>query len=84
MLPADSQILPANNNAQSASTLSTTINDLRPLRGWRYAPELAAEIDTYVSPLFDVVSARQREALYLNPLNSIHLSVPRGDDSGCC
>ena len=60
--------------------MSTTINDLRPLRGWRYAPELAAEIDTYVSPLFDVVSARQREALYRNPLNSIHLTVPLGDD----
>ena len=53
---------------------------IQPLRGWRYNATLSANIDDYVSPLFDVVSAKQREALYRNPLNSIHLSVPRGDD----
>jgi len=47
------------------------------VRGWRYNPALSADIDAVVSPLFDVVSPRQREALYQNPLNSIHLSVPR-------
>lgn len=56
--------------------------EIQPLRGWRYNPTLSTEIDAYVSPLFDVVSARQREALYRNPLNSIHLSVPRGTDPG--
>ena len=54
--------------------------EIQPLRGWRYNPTLSANIDAYVSPLFDVVSAKQREALYRNPLNSIHLSVPRADD----
>ncbi|MBD2768406.1 DUF1015 domain-containing protein [Hymenobacter sp. BT664] len=54
--------------------------EIQPLRGWRYNPTLSADIDAYVSPLFDVVSAKQREALYRNPLNSIHLSVPRTDD----
>ncbi|MBF9238929.1 DUF1015 domain-containing protein [Hymenobacter sp. BT683] len=54
--------------------------EIQPLRGWRYNPTLSANIDAYVSPLFDVVSAKQREALYRNPLNSIHLSVPRSDD----
>jgi uncharacterized protein (DUF1015 family) len=54
--------------------------EIQPLRGWRYNATLSADIDDYVSPLFDVVSAKQREALYRNPLNSIHLSVPRGDD----
>ncbi|MBU6121851.1 DUF1015 domain-containing protein [Hymenobacter siberiensis] len=54
--------------------------EIQPLRGWRYNAALSANIDAYVSPLFDVVSAKQREALYRNPLNSIHLSVPRGDD----
>ncbi|WP_310397862.1 DUF1015 domain-containing protein [Hymenobacter sp.] len=54
--------------------------EIQPLRGWRYNSALSADIDTYVSPLFDVVSAKQREALYRNPLNSIHLSVPRADD----
>jgi len=56
------------------------VAEIQPLRGWRYAPALSANIDDYVSPLFDVVSVKQREALYRNPLNSIHLSVPRGDD----
>jgi uncharacterized protein (DUF1015 family) len=51
--------------------------EIQPVRGWRYNPALSARIDEVVSPLFDVVSVRQREALYQNPLNSIHLSVPR-------
>ena len=54
--------------------------EIQPLRGWRYNPTLSADIDSYVSPLFDVVSVKQRETLYRNPLNSIHLSVPRGED----
>ncbi|WP_019946723.1 DUF1015 domain-containing protein [Hymenobacter aerophilus] len=54
--------------------------EIQPIRGWRYGPALRSQIDRLVSPLFDVVSPRQREALYQNPLNSIHLSVPRGDD----
>ncbi|SNC62989.1 Uncharacterized conserved protein, DUF1015 family [Hymenobacter gelipurpurascens] len=55
--------------------------EIQPVRGWRYNSELSQQIDDYVSPLFDVVSAKQREALYRNPLNSIHLSVPRGEDA---
>ncbi|RSK49880.1 DUF1015 domain-containing protein [Hymenobacter rigui] len=54
--------------------------EIQPIRGWRYNAELSRQIDAYVSPLFDVVSVKQREALYRNPLNSIHLSVPRGQD----
>ena len=54
--------------------------EIQPLRGWRYNPVLSANIDAYASPLFDVVSLKQREALYRNPLNSIHLTVPRTDD----
>ena len=55
--------------------------EIQPLRGWRYSPTLSASIDEYVSPLFDVVSVKQRETLYRNPLNSINLSVPRGADA---
>nr|WP_317239054.1 DUF1015 family protein [Hymenobacter sp. 5516J-16] len=54
--------------------------EIQPVRGWRYNPTLSQQIDAYVSPLFDVVSPKQREALYRNPLNSIHLSVPRGEE----
>ncbi|GAA4386249.1 DUF1015 domain-containing protein [Hymenobacter koreensis] len=55
--------------------------EIQPIRAWRYNAGLSQRIDEYVSPLFDVVSAKQRELLYQNPLNSIHLSVPRGDDA---
>ena len=51
--------------------------DIRPFRAWRYASPLTPRIGELTSPLFDVVSDRQREALYREPLNSIHLSVPR-------
>jgi uncharacterized protein (DUF1015 family) len=50
--------------------------EILPIRAWRYGPELIKDIDSLVSPLFDVVSARQRQHLYQNPLNSIHLNVP--------
>jgi uncharacterized protein (DUF1015 family) len=50
--------------------------EILPIRPWRYSPELSKDIDSLVSPLFDVVSARQRQHLYQQPLNSIHLSVP--------
>lgn len=54
--------------------------EIKPLRAWRYSPEYLPKIDELVSPLFDVVSENQREALYKEPYNSIHLSVPKGDD----
>ena len=53
--------------------------EIQPLRGWRYNPVLSAQLDEVTSPLFDVVSARQRAALYQQPLNSIHLSVPQAE-----
>ncbi len=53
---------------------------IRPLRAWRYNDELITKIEDLTSPLFDVVSDTQRKELYKNPLNSIHLSVPMGDN----
>ena len=55
--------------------------EIKPLRAWRYNNELLTQIESLTSPLFDVVSAKQRKRLYTNPSNSIHLSVPAGDDS---
>ncbi len=54
--------------------------EIKPLRAWRYNHSLSNEIEALTSPLFDVVSEKQRHALYKNPLNSIHLSVPLGPD----
>jgi uncharacterized protein (DUF1015 family) len=54
--------------------------DIQPLRAWRYNEQLSLSIDQLTSPLFDVVSFKQREHLYQNPFNSIHLSVPRGPE----
>jgi len=55
--------------------------DIRPFRAWRYNTDLSLNIDDLTSPLFDVVSEKQRKALYQNPMNSIHLSVPQGEDA---
>jgi uncharacterized protein (DUF1015 family) len=53
--------------------------EIRPFRAWRYSPLQLKNIENFTSPLFDVASQKQRETLYRNPLNSIHLSIPRGD-----
>lgn len=53
--------------------------EIKPFKAWRYRPSLFKNIGELTSPLFDVASEKQREALYGNPLNSIHLSIPRGD-----
>ncbi len=56
--------------------------EIRPFRAWRYNEKLSGNIEELTSPLFDVVSDKQRRALYQNPLNSIHLSVPeKGADA---
>jgi uncharacterized protein (DUF1015 family) len=56
--------------------------EILPVRAWRYNAELSKNIDELTSPLFDVVSEKQRKALYQNPYNSIHLSVPAPPDPG--
>ncbi len=50
--------------------------EIRPIRAWKFNHRLSGEIEELTSPLFDVVSEKQRARLYQNPLNSIHLSVP--------
>ena len=54
--------------------------EILPLKGWRYHSRFKNNLDELTSPLFDVVSEKQRIALYENPYNSIHVSVPLGDD----
>ncbi|MFN3999458.1 DUF1015 domain-containing protein [Algoriphagus sp.] len=54
--------------------------EILPLKAWRYNESLSENLEDLTAPLFDVVSAKQREMLYANPLNSIHLSVPQGEN----
>jgi uncharacterized protein (DUF1015 family) len=54
--------------------------EILPIKGWRYASHLTPQLEDLTAPLFDVVSSKQRQKLYANPLNSIHLSVPQGID----
>ena len=54
--------------------------EILPLKAWRYADALTPKMEELTAPLFDVVSVRQRQLLYENPLNSIHLSVPTGEN----
>ncbi len=53
--------------------------EILPIKAWRYETQLGKNIEALTAPLFDVVSSKQREILYQNPLNSIHLSVPQGE-----
>ncbi len=53
--------------------------EIKPFLAWRYNPELSQNIGALICPPFDVVSENQKQALYQNPLNSIHLSVPRNE-----
>lgn len=53
--------------------------EIRPFAGWRYHQKHTQNIDRLTSPLFDVVSNKQREVLYQTDHNSIHLSVPQGE-----
>ena len=53
--------------------------EIKPFRAWRYRPSLLKNIGDLTSPLFDVATEKQREVLYGNSLNSIHLSIPRGN-----
>jgi uncharacterized protein (DUF1015 family) len=53
--------------------------EIKPFRAWRYNQELFANIEELTSPLFDVVSDKQRNRLYQHPHNSIHISVPSGE-----
>ena len=53
--------------------------EIRPFRAWRYHSKHTAYIDKLVSPLFDVISEKQRKQLYNEHLNSMHLSVPLGE-----
>lgn len=55
------------------------MTEILPIKAWRYHPRLNNQIEELTSPLFDVVSSKQREALYQNQNNSIHLSVPKGE-----
>ncbi len=54
--------------------------EILPIKAWRYHEKYSGQMEDLIAPLFDVVSSSQREALYENPLNSIHLSVPLGPD----
>ncbi|MFT4738271.1 MAG: hypothetical protein ACI8QD_001903 [Cyclobacteriaceae bacterium] len=54
--------------------------NIKPFRAWRYSEDLDKQIESLTSPLFDVINQKQRDKLYENPKNSIHLSVPKGND----
>jgi uncharacterized protein (DUF1015 family) len=54
---------------------------IKPVRALRYNASLTDQIENLTSPLFDVVSDKQREVLYQHPYNSIHLSVPQGENA---
>ncbi|UZR93737.1 DUF1015 domain-containing protein [Chondrinema litorale] len=54
--------------------------EIKPFRAWRYHPRFTENIDKLIAPLFDVISEKQRKQLYNEPYNSMHLSVPLGEN----
>src|SRR3712207_8342362 len=48
------------------SNLKFSMPQILPFRAWRYNPDLTPFIEDLTSPLFDVVSEKQRKALYQN------------------
>ncbi|MBT32022.1 MAG: hypothetical protein CMO01_20370 [Thalassobius sp.] len=54
--------------------------EIKPFRAWRYHPKFTENIDKLIAPLFDVISEKQRKQLYNEPYNSVHLSVPLGEN----
>ncbi|WP_113924600.1 DUF1015 domain-containing protein [Cognataquiflexum aquatile] len=54
--------------------------EILPIKAWRYHESFKDRMEDLISPLFDVVSQKQRQELYANPHNSIHLSVPLGEN----
>jgi uncharacterized protein (DUF1015 family) len=56
--------------------------EIKPIKAWRYNKELSKNMEDLISPLFDVITQEQKDALYQLPYNSIHLSLPRGEDPG--
>ena len=55
--------------------------NIRPFKAWRYNNKLGQQIGELTSPLFDVINERQRDELYQDEINSIHLSVPLQADT---
>lgn len=53
---------------------------IKPFKAWRYSESSNQNINDLVAPLFDVVSKQQLDTLYHNRYNSIHLSVPMGEN----
>ncbi|MGY6522748.1 MAG: DUF1015 domain-containing protein [Mongoliitalea sp.] len=53
--------------------------EILPIKGWRYHETYRDQLGQLVSPLFDVVSDKQCKALYQQPYNSIHVTVPLGE-----
>jgi uncharacterized protein (DUF1015 family) len=51
--------------------------DILPIRAWRYNKKLSATINTLTAPPLNVVKDEKKNALYQQPLNSIHLTAPR-------
>lgn len=52
-----------------------------PFKAWRYNQDLSHDIEELTSPLFDVINEKQSSELYRIPLNSIHLSVPKSQET---
>lgn len=68
------------NEVTPSNLIQDQMAEIIPIRPLRYHPDLSQKIEDLTTPLFDVVSEKQRQLLYHNKYNSIHLSVPKPPD----
>lgn len=52
-----------------------------PFKAWRFTDLNQSNYQSYLAPLFDVISKSEREDLYKEPNNVVHVSVPKEVDS---
>ena len=57
--------------------------DIRPFKGFSYAPSSVSDLSSVVAPPYDVISDQEREDFASkSPLNFIHITLPENYESG--
>ena len=57
--------------------------DIRPFKGYSYAPSSVSDLSSVVAPPYDVITDQERKNFsYKSPLNFIHITLPANYESG--
>ena len=57
--------------------------DIRPFKGYSYAPSSVSDLSSVVAPPYDVISDQERSGFASkSPFNFIHITLPANYESG--